>query len=245
MTSANGLEFSKLVRQRRSIRDFKADPIPRATLDEILADAAWSPSWSNTQPYRIAIAEGALRDSLRDQLCAKYDTGMAALAQGTMGKLKMWLTREGMPDGDYNNHFEYPADLLPKRRATGFGLYGLLGIDRKDMAARNAQMRRNFEFFSAPTVMFLFAHRGLREFSVLDTGILLQTIMLSAEARVLATCAQGALATWASPVKAAFDVPAQYGLICGLSLGYASDHKINTFNPGRDAPTSLLLTPRS
>jgi nitroreductase len=112
------------------------------------------------------------------------------------------------------------------------------------MAARNAQMRRNFEFFGAPTVMFLFAHRGLREFSVLDTGILLQTIMLSAEARGLATCAQGALATWASPVKAAFDVPPQYGLICGLSLGYASEHKINGFNPGRDAPTSMLLARR-
>jgi nitroreductase len=237
-------EFSALVRQRRSIRDFKPDPVPRALLDEILADAAWSPSWSNTQPYRIAIAEGALRDALRDQLCDKYDAGMAALAQGTVGKLKMWLTRNGLPDGDYNNHFDYPDDLLPKRRATGFGLYGLLGIDRRDMAARNAQMRRNFEFFGAPTVMFLFAHRGLREFSVLDTGILLQTIMLSAEARGLATCAQGALATWASPVKAAFDVPPQYGLICGLSLGYASEHKINGFNPGRDAPTSMLLARR-
>jgi len=49
--------------------------------------------------------------------------------------------------------------------------------------------------------LFLFVHRGLREFSVLGTGIYLQTLMLSAQAHGLATCAQGAKATWAGPVR--------------------------------------------
>jgi nitroreductase len=235
--------FADLVRNRRSIRDFRQDAIADDTLKAILADAAWSPSWSNTQPYRIAVAEGALRNRLRDELCAKYDRSMAALARGTLGKLSLWIRRDGLPDGDYDNQFEYPDDLLAKRRATGYGLYSLLGIDRKDKRAREAQMRRNFEFFGAPTVLFIFAHRGLREFSVLDAGILLQTLMLSASAHGVASCAQGALATWASPVKKAFDVPPQYGLIVGLALGYASDHPVNAFNPGRPIPEALLLKP--
>ena len=61
---------------------------------------------------------------------------------------------------------------------------------------------------------------------------MLQTLMLSAQSHGLATCAQGALATWGSPVRDEFDIPAGYKLLCGLSMGYASDHNVNAFNPG-------------
>ena len=161
-----------------------------------------------------------------------------------MGKFKLLATRRGLPDGDFPTNFEYPADLQPRRRATGHGLYELLGIKRQDAAARDRQMRRNFEFFGAPTVVFLFAHQGLREFSILDAGIFLQTFMLSAHAHGLGTCAQGALATWAGPVREAFAVPASYRLICGIAVGFASPNPVNTFNPGRGAATDLLIPER-
>lgn len=242
MTPSSNL--SELLRTRRSVRDFRADAIPADVLDAVLADANWSPSWSNTQPYRIAITSGELRDHLARELTARYDAGIRALAGGVLGKLKAFLTRDGLPDGDFKVHFEYPPELLPRRRATGFGLYKLLGIDRKDHAARNAQMRRNFEFFDAPTAIFIFVHRGLHEYSVLDAGIFLQSLMLSAEAHGLATCAQGALATWAGPAKAAFAVPKDYKLICGLAIGYASDHPVNRFNPGRGEVAQLMIAAR-
>ena len=244
MTSSSA-SLPELLRVRRSVRDFRPDAIPAALLDAVLADANWAPSWSNTQPYRVAIASSELRDRLAGELTTRYDAGVRALARGALGKLKAFLTREGLPDGDFKVNFEYPADLVARRRATGFGLYKLLGIDRKDHAARNVQMRRNFEFFGAPTVMFIFVHQGLREFAVLDAGIFLQSLMLSAESRGLATCAQGALATWAGPVKAAFEVPENYKLICGLAIGYASDHPVNQFNPERGAVEELLIAPRT
>jgi nitroreductase len=234
--------LSGLLQQRRSVRDFRPDPVPADVLAAILADASQSPSWSNTQPYRIAIASGELRDRLSREYCAAFDASMAALERGWSGKLRLLLGGEGRPDGDFETNFAYPEDLLPRRRATGFGLYKALGIARDDRPARNRQMRRNFEFFGAPTVMFLFVHGGLREFSVLDAGILLQSLMLSAQARGLATCAQGALATWAGPARRAFAVPSGYKLICGLSIGYASGHEVNAFNPGR-APSGELLIP--
>jgi nitroreductase len=117
----------------------------------------------------------------------------------------------------------------------------LLGIAREDTVARNAQMRRNFEAFGAPTVVFLFVHGGLREFAALDTGAWLQSFLLSAQAHGLATCAQGALATWAGPVRAEFAVPADYKLLCGVALGYASGQAVNAYNPGRAALPSLCL----
>jgi nitroreductase len=233
--------LSHAIRARRSIRDFLPTPIPQDVLDAVLQDANQSPSWSNTQPYRIAVASGAVRDRLQADLTHRFDQGMAAQRGGWWGKLKLLAIPGAMPDGDYKVNFEYPAALQPRRRSTGHGLYALLGIGRKDHAAREAQMRRNFEFFGAPTAIFVFVHSGLREFSVLDAGIFLQTLMLSAHARGLGTCAQGALATWGGPVRAAFDVPKDYKLICGVSIGYPSAHAVNGFNPGRGAVSDLQI----
>ncbi|OYT93881.1 MAG: nitrobenzoate reductase [Burkholderiales bacterium PBB3] len=243
MTPASS--FFDLIRGRRSVRDFLPTPIPEALLQSVLADANQSPSWSNTQPYRIAVASGAVRDRLATELTERFDLGMRAQRQGWRGKLQL-LTRQRhvLPDGDFETNFAYPEDLQPQRRATGHGLYELLGIGRKDHAAREAQMRRNFEFFGAPTAIFFFVHSGLREFSVLDAGIYLQSLMLSAHAHGLGTCAQGALATWAGPVREAFDVPADYKLIAGLSIGYASEHAINHYNPGRAKAADFLLAHR-
>jgi len=58
------MDVSAALHERRSIRDFKPDPVPEALLAAVLEDARWSPSWSNTQPYRIALAKGAARDAL-------------------------------------------------------------------------------------------------------------------------------------------------------------------------------------
>ena len=231
----------QLIRTRRSVRDFRPDAIPPELLDAVLASAGHAPSWGNTHPYRIAIASGALRAELASELTTRFDIGMRAQRGGWLAMLKLLLTRRGLPDGDFATTFEYPDDLQPARQATGFGLYKLLGIDRKDYAARNTQMRRNFEFFGAPTVIFVFVHGGLHEFAVLDAGIYLQTLMLSARSQGLDTCAQGALATWGGPVRATFDVPKDYKLICGVSIGYASDRPVNRYNPGRCDPRELLI----
>jgi nitroreductase len=243
-TSDASMTIADLLRRRRSVRDFRPDPVSADLLAKVLADANLAPSWSNTQPYRIAIAQGALRDRLAMELTSRYDTASRALAGGMLGKARAFITREGLPDGDFKVHFKYPEELLPARRATGFGLYKLLGIGRDNHAARNAQMRRNFDFFGAPVALFLFVHEGLHEFAVLDAGIFLQSLMLSAEANGLGTCAQGALATWAGPVRDVFVVPPNYKLICGLSIGFASAAAVNQYNPGRATVESLTLRQR-
>ena len=235
-------DFSNLVQSRRSVRSYLPTPVPQALLDSLLANANQSPSWSNTQPYRVAIATGAVRDQLAAQLTQRFDAGMTAQRQGWLGKLKLLATqRNVLPDGDFKTSFDYPEDLQPARRATGHGLYALLGIGRTDVAAREAQMRKNFEFFGAPVALFVFVHSGLHEFSALDAGIFMQTLMLSAHAHGLGTCAQGALATWAGPVRETFAVPPQYKLLCGLSLGYPAPDAINQYNPGRVDAAALKL----
>ncbi|MCW5953236.1 MAG: nitroreductase [Propionibacteriaceae bacterium] len=224
-------DFSRLVRQRRTVRDFRPTPIPDETLDAILDDARHAPSWSNTRPYCVAIASGERLERLRQSYLQAFDAALglyhrrpAAIAKGVL--LGRW---GGLPDDDFRTWRPYPADLRPRSQQVGKALYLHQGIQRGDRAARDAAARRNLEFFGAPTVLWLFVHKGLLPFSAQDAGLMLQTLMLAAQARGVNSCPLGVLATWRHPVDAEFQIPANYGLITGLALGYASDDPVNDF----------------
>ena len=46
---------------RRSTRAFRPDPVPRETVERILALAARAPSGSNIQPWKVHVLAGATR----------------------------------------------------------------------------------------------------------------------------------------------------------------------------------------
>lgn len=47
----------EVIKNRRSIRKYKPDPIPRDTLDRLMEAARWAPSGENAQPWRFVIVE--------------------------------------------------------------------------------------------------------------------------------------------------------------------------------------------
>ena len=53
-----------LLRQRYSCRAYRPDPVPRPTIDRILAAAQRTASWCNSQPWQVVIASGAAKATL-------------------------------------------------------------------------------------------------------------------------------------------------------------------------------------
>ena len=234
------MDVSTALRTRRSTRAFKPDPVPHDLLMACLEDAGWAPSWSNTQPYRVAVASGRLRDTLSAELCARFDAGLRLLKAPRWRQL-IGVWRGEKPRSDFPVPMTYPDDLQEARRAAGLGLYERLGIRRDDRASRDRQMRRNYEFFGAPVALVVFAHAGLGAYAPVDAGVFLQSFLLAAHARGLGTCAQAALAVFADPVRAAFAVPPSYRLLVGCSVGFPADHPVNSYNPGRRPVADLML----
>lgn len=235
------MEFKEVLLSRRSVRAFADTPVSREQVERLLGKALESPSWSNTQPYQVALAMGPELEALRSELSQRF-AKLTRLQRASLPAKILAKIRGGVvPDGDFKPILTYPADLQPRRVATGLGLYKLLGIGREDKAARLEQMARNFRFFDAPVAMFIFVHEGLGVYSALDAGIFLQSLMLAAADEGLGSCAQGALALWREPVAAHFALPKHYKLICGLSLGHPLDTPINRFKPDRRTLDELLL----
>lgn len=233
--------FSEFVASRRTTRDFLSTPVPTELLDQLLTDAMTAPSWSNTRPYLVGVASGEVRDRISQDLLSRWAEASKAIKGGFWGKLKLLITRYGLPQSDYRVNRKYPKELRPRSAKVGAELYGLLGIDRNDHNARQAQWARNYEFFGAPVSLFIFTHSGLGEYSVSDAGLFMQNLMLSAHAHGLGSCAQGATALWAEPIRREFDVPSEYKLLCGIALGYPSSHKVNGFQADRLAIEKIKL----
>ena len=63
-------DFLSLIKQRRSIRRFKPDPIPDDVVDKILEAARWAPSCGNSQPWELIAVK---RKSVRDEIVRIMD----------------------------------------------------------------------------------------------------------------------------------------------------------------------------
>lgn len=76
MTNTNLRDF---LRSRRSIRRFKADPVPDSVIEDLLATATFAPSAHNRQPWRFAVVKDpAARQRLGAALTSKMRADMQA-----------------------------------------------------------------------------------------------------------------------------------------------------------------------
>lgn len=221
-------QWQELAQSRRSTRDFLATPIDQDLLMEILNDGVTAPSWSNTRPFVVAVAQGEQRDRISEALVTRLRESAQLPGMGA--------------NPDFTHEIPYPAGLVERSQRVGKGIYDTLGIDRSDAQSRFRFLERNYEFFGAPTALFFFSHRGLDRFGTLDLGLYMQTVMLSAKANGLGTCAQGYLGNYPDIIRNEFEVSDDYALVCGMSIGYASDHPINTWKAER-LPIEELLVP--
>ena len=206
-------------RTRRSIRAYKADPVPAATLREIVALARHAPSGSNIQPWRVHVLTGATLKRVGHAIQQAFLTGEAGHER----------------DYDYYTDPIYEP-YLARRRQCGWGLYSTLGIARGDREKSKAYRATNYTFFGAPAGLVFTIDRRLEKGSWLDYGMFLQTIMLAARARGLHTCAEAAIASYPDIVRRELDIAPDWVVICGMAMGYAdADALVNTFQPPRIA----------
>ncbi|QWW20045.1 nitroreductase family protein [Schaalia sp. 19OD2882] len=239
MTTAH--DFRHLAQARRSMRDFLPDPVPQEVLDEILVDAAQTPSWSNTRPYELVLATGEVAQRVRAGYLAAFEKVVPMRRGGRLAALSV-LAKGAMPDGDFPLWRPYPPELKKRADQVGRALYAHLGIARGDREGRIEAERANFRAFGAPVIGFVLVHTKMLPVSAMDAGIMLQTLFLSAKARGVDSCALGSLALWRTPLEAEFELPKHYALITGFALGYASGAPVNDFRASH--PALVPLPPR-
>ena len=237
-------EFSQFLATRRSTRDFQSTPVPPEIINQILKDSLTAPSWSNTRPFKVAVATGDVRDRISTEFLSRWRVLSKIMGKGILNKLRIIYSRYGLPTSNRSIAKPYPAELKPRAERVGREMYEFFGVARGDRPARDQQWAKNYSFFGAPVELFIYVHRSLHVYAASDAGLMMQNLMLSAHAHGLGTCAQGAVAIWDDVVREEFDVPKGYRLLCGISLGYPSESSMNNFKAHRIEVEELTLNPR-
>jgi nitroreductase len=238
-------DFSQFLASRRSTRDFLSTPVPQEILEQILKDSLTAPSWSNTRPFKVAVASGDIRDRISSEFLSRWGVLSKILRKGILNKLRIVYSRYGLPTSNRSIAKPYPAELKPRAERVGREMYETFGVARGDRPARDQQWAKNYSFFGAPVELFIYVHKSLHIYAASDAGLMMQNLMLSAHAHGLGTCAQGAVAIWDDVVRKEFEIPKDYRLLCGIALGYPSDSPINEFKAHRIDVEELTLKPRS
>ena len=206
---------------RRSLRAFLPTPVPRQTIEDILAVAARAPSGTNTQPWKVYVLTGAAKTELSRKIMAAHND-----------------PEERATHTEEYAYYptEWKSPFIDRRRKVGWDLYGLLNIAKTDKARMHAQHGRNYEFFDAPVGLMFTIDRILRQGSWLDYGMFLQSIMVAARGRGLDTCPQAAFMQFHRIITEHVGAPDNEQVVCGMSLGYADPGAVeNTLVTERDA----------
>lgn len=207
-----------VMRCRKSTRAFLPTPVRLSDVRDILEIAARAPSGTNIQPWLAHVVD-------QKGIAAVHD---AILNCGIKPERAEWTEYQYYPE-----KFEEP--FLTRRRNLGQALYGLLRIDKRDLPAMREQFNRNYKFFDAPMGIFVTINRQLAVGSWLDLGMFIQSVLLAAQARGIASCPIAAFAPFHKQVRSVVAIPDREILICGIALGYA--------DPAR--PENTLQTSRA
>jgi len=219
MTQASCVDspsFESLLSDRYSCRGYLPEPVPRTTIEAILALAQRTASWCNSQPWQLIVNGPAATERLRNALMA-------------------------VPAGEVATFdIEPPADYLgvyrERRRACGFQLYDSVGIAHGDRVASARQARENFAFFGAPHVAIVTTEAALGTYGALDCGAYVHNFMIAARALGVASIAQAALAARSALLHEWFEIPAGRQVVCGISFGFEDpSHPANAFRTPRAA----------
>jgi nitroreductase len=206
---------SEALRARHSVRAFLPTEVDEETLREIFSTAQLSPSWCNIQPWRAFVSRGE-----------------------TTAKLKTALTEAAMSSGpspDFPWPAEYPEPYGQHRRACGKALYEAMGVERNDHEGRQGAWMRNFVAFDAPHIAIVAVDKRFGLYAALDIGCWLESVLLLAAARGLATCAQAALAVYPHAVRPILGIGDELGVLFGIGIGYEdTSAKANQCRTTRD-----------
>jgi len=209
------MDIVEAIQKRRSIRAYKADPVKKEIIQEILQIAVRAPSSLNSQPWWINVLSGEIMEKVRQ------------------GNLEMLMSGE-MP---YTDISLKPLEGEYKQRQVDVAkeLFQILGIAREDKQKRNEWAKQGLIFFNAPAAIILSAEKSLDpSMAFFDMGGLAQTICLTAVNYGLGTCIMSQGIMYPQIIRKYLGIPETQVIRICITIGY----------PDENAPVNTLRTKR-
>jgi nitroreductase len=207
------MDIFEAVRDRRSIRAFKKEPVAREKVEEILAMACNAPSAINLQPWEFYVVMDEERERLSRMLVKSYREKQISCSPGNVKPLSETFSKRGVESFQLMN---------PCLQELG------LSFDR-------FVNEGSCNFYGAPVAIILCLDNAFSKARLVDIGIVLGYLTLISFGAGLGTCPIGLISAYEDEIKEHLDIPENKDVVIGMALGRPDgDSPLNRFKTPRE-----------
>ena len=198
---ANALDT--LVRERRSIRGYKKEAVPKELIAEIINVAKGAPSSMNTQPWFFHVVTGEPLERIREGNTAKMLSGAN-------------VDREIKMNHGYEGAYRQRQVDIAKQ------LFAVMGIAREDTEKRQDWVMRGFRQFDAPVSIVMTCEKSMEHDTIchFDLGAAVYGLVLAAWTRGLGSVINGQGIMQSSVVREHAKIPDDQTIMTCIAMGW-------------------------
>ena len=204
------MEFSQVVTNRHSVRDFTDQPVSQEDLVDIVRTAQQAPSWVNSQPWRVYAATGATLAGIKKRHAADIAAG-----------------RKGGADLPVKPRTEWSPTTQENMAALGEQIGAQLGEGAQEFQASQGRL------FNAQAVLYVTIPVESTPWSFHDLGAFSAMLVLAAADKGLGAINAYALVMYPDEVREAMGIGADEIVAVGIALGHPADSALAAFAPSR------------
>lgn len=198
------MDFETLVADRRSIRGYKNEPVPRSVMEEIIEIAKRAPSSMNTQPWHFHAVTGEPLELIRK------------------GNTERMIA--GIPPEREIKTADHGYQGVHRERQIGIAvqLFEAMGIERDDKERRTDWVMRGFRQFDAPVSVVVTIDKDLATDTVghFDVGAATYGLVLAATSKGLGCVINGQGIMQSAVVREHANIPEDQVIMTCVAMGY-------------------------
>jgi nitroreductase len=207
------MDIIQAMKERKSIRAFTSQPVPRDAVEEILTLAARAPSAINLQPWEFIVVSGEEKDRLSRKLLKAYREKQISCSPGNIKPLPQHFTARGVES------FEGMKPYLDE-----------MGSDFNRFINEGS-----CNFYGAPTAIVICLDNSFSKARMVDIGVTLGYLLLAAHNAGLSACPIGLITAYEEDVKDTLSIAEEKEVVIAVALGYPDpESPINLFTSPRD-----------
>ncbi len=212
------MEVEASINKRHSVRAYSDKPVSKALLTDLAAQAQKSPSWVNSQPWKIYIATGQTMRHLAEQQAAYETRGVDSHPDIPVQHRELW---------------DKPQQANMRENSTRRAAYG------EEHGVSYPESQRHL--YNAPAVAYLTIPKSSPQWSLYDLGSFAEALILSATDKGLGTIPSYSLVKYPELARQALDIPDSEQLVIGVAIGYEAESPMNAYRSKR-MPLDQILT---
>jgi len=213
------MEFSDIIKERRSIRAFKDERVSREEVEKVIGFALRAPSAINLQPWELTIVMDEERKRLSRILLKAFHERQISCSPGNVKPLPSVFSARG------RESFEGMKPYLDR-----------MGFDFNKYINEGS-----CNFYGAPVAIIACIDNAFSKARYVDVGVCLGYLLLAAHDAGLATCPVGLITAYEDEVKDCLNIQDNKDVVIGVALGHPDwESPVNSFISPRQNLSELV-----